>query len=115
MTQTRQPAPNQSPKNCWEVIHCGREVGGTNRRVLGVCPTATDQRLDGINRGCNGGRACWTVPSTQINWGETSTGVPKTVSCLSCSFLRQVEKEEGDQFSFLTEAAGRLGFVTHFT
>ena len=105
MAQGKRAKPNEKPKNCWEVIHCGREVGGANSTVLGVCPVATDHRLDGVNCGLNGGRACWTVPGTHINWGEPATGALKAVSCLNCSFLRQVEKEEGDRFSFLTEAA----------
>ena len=101
MAQGRQLKPNGSPRNCWEVIRCGRDVGGSNSTVLGVCPVATDQRLDGINRGCNGGRACWTVPGTQINWGEIAARVPYHVSCLTCPFLRQVKTEEGPRFSFL--------------
>ena len=115
MAQRRQEVSEEFLRNCWEMVRCGREVGGSNAKVLGVCPVATDSRLDGINRGRNGGRACWTVSGTQICWGEPATGVPKAVSCLNCSFLRQVEKEEGDRFSLLTEAAGRLGFMTHIT
>jgi len=113
MAQGRQSKSDRNSRNCWEVIHCGRETDGANSAVLGVCPTATDRRLDGINRGCNGGRACWTIPGTQIYWGEPTTGIPKAVSCLNCAFLQQVESEEGDRFAFLTEAAGRLGFITH--
>ena len=101
-----------SRANCWEVIHCGRENGGVNCATLGPCPAATESRLDGINCGKNGGRACWTVPGTQINWGEPSSGVAKTLGCLTCSFMRRVEEEEGTEFSFLTEATERLGLLT---
>ncbi|MDF1554360.1 MAG: hypothetical protein P1P84_14915 [Deferrisomatales bacterium] len=111
MAQGPQGKPNGKPQNCWEAIHCGREAGGANSAVLGPCPAATDFRLDGINRGKNGGRACWTVPGTQINVGSPPTGVPKTICCLNCTFLRRVESEEGAEFSFLTEAVNRLELV----
>ncbi len=115
MAQGQQGKPNGNPKNCWEVIHCGREVGGANCVSLGVCPTATDERLDGINGGCNGGRVCWTVPGTQVHWGAPSYSAPKALNCLNCSFLHLVESEEGPRFSFLTEAANRLVLTTHIT
>ncbi len=95
-------------QNCWEAIHCGREPGGGNCKVFGVCPAATETRLDGINGGRNAGRSCWAVPGTQIGRGPTATGAPKAFECLNCSFLRKVEQEEGLRFSFLTEAASRL-------
>ncbi|MDF1554358.1 MAG: hypothetical protein P1P84_14905 [Deferrisomatales bacterium] len=98
-------------KNCWEAIRCGREPGGSNCKVLGVCPAATETRLDGINGGRNGGRSCWAVPGTQIGWEPTATGVPKAFGCLHCSFLRKVEEEGGVQFSFLTDATRRLGLL----
>lgn len=98
-------------KNCWEAIRCGRELGGSNCAVLGVCPAATETRLNGINHGRNGGRACWTVSGTRIDWGQTASGAPTALGCLHCTFLHRVEKEEGAQFSFLAETATRSGFI----
>jgi len=45
--------------NCWEVKKCGREFGGIKSQELGVCPASIQSKVDGINHGKNGGRACW--------------------------------------------------------
>lgn len=37
--------------NCWQVKECGREVGGAKADELGVCPGATESRMQGINGG----------------------------------------------------------------
>jgi hypothetical protein len=44
--------------NCREIKKCGREPGGAKVKGLGICPASTEERLDGIYRGKNGGRAC---------------------------------------------------------
>ena len=51
-------------KNCWEFKQCGRQVGGAKAAQLGVCPAATETRLDRMHHGVNGGRACWAVAGT---------------------------------------------------
>jgi len=38
-------------KNCWEHMNCGREQDGKNAAATGVCPAATDMRLNGIHAG----------------------------------------------------------------
>ncbi|MES9961925.1 MAG: two-CW domain-containing protein [Candidatus Sedimenticola sp. 20ELBAFRAG] len=40
----------KSPVNCWEFFKCGREPGGDNASSLGICPTATQQQSDGIDK-----------------------------------------------------------------
>jgi hypothetical protein len=40
-------------RNCWEVMNCGREVGGTKVDALGVCPASRLIEFDGINNGIN--------------------------------------------------------------
>lgn len=45
-------------KNCWEVLQCGLEPGGAQEKELGVCPAASDSRLDGTNQGLNAERIC---------------------------------------------------------
>lgn len=40
-----------SKQNCWEANECGRQPGGVKVASLGVCPAASDTRLDGLNGG----------------------------------------------------------------
>lgn len=47
--------------NCWEFKKCGRESGGAHAYDFGVCPAATEKRLNGTHGGKNAGRACWVV------------------------------------------------------
>ena len=94
--------------NCWEYIECGREPGGRRADRLGVCPTAVEQRADGINGGINGGRCCWAIAGSMCR--STSQGVyPKKLEiCLECSFFKKVEREEGPGFTFLKDVLDRL-------
>jgi hypothetical protein len=71
--------------NCWEVIRCGREPGGANENNLGVCPVSTEARLDGVNHGKNGGRACWGVPRSHETGilTELLNGGQKLTHCLT--------------------------------
>ena len=82
-------------KNCWEVKKCGREPGGANEQELGVCPAAVEQKLDGINRGKNGGRACWAIGGTMCFGAVQGSFAKKIGSCMHCDFLEQVKNEEG--------------------
>jgi hypothetical protein len=43
--------------NCWQFKNCGREPGGKKASELGICPAASETRLNTINSGKNGGRA----------------------------------------------------------
>jgi hypothetical protein len=40
--------------NWWEFKKCGREPGGAKAAELGICPSASETRVDGINNGKNG-------------------------------------------------------------
>jgi hypothetical protein len=82
-------------KNCWEVMKCGREPGGVNAGVLGVCPSAEDGRLDGVHGGVNGGRACWVIAGTFCGGSIQGTFAQKLQDCSLCKFYRQVRVEEG--------------------
>ena len=97
-------------KNCWEHIRCGREPGGRNVRSLGVCPVSTETRLDGLNRGTNGGRACWAVPPDLVFGSEVKApqGVSRHHNCLRCPFFQCVKSEEGESFAFISEIFDRL-------
>lgn len=85
-------------KNCWEVIQCGRQQNGEQANELGVCPAAATSTCDGVNEGIKGGRFCWTVSGTFCSGKEEDTFTKKFMNCLNCSFLKQVNEEEGNNF-----------------
>jgi len=82
-------------KNCWEIMKCGRELGGRNVDEFGVCPVAQEHKLNNINQGENAGRACWAVNGTMCFGYIQETFAEKIVDCLYCKFFELVKKEEG--------------------
>lgn len=96
--------------NCWEMVGCGRDGEGRNVDTLGTCPVTTETRLHGVNRGINGGRACWALPREPDPTcpSKPLPGLFRKGHCLRCPFLLRVEKEEGPAFSFVREAFDRL-------
>ena len=87
-------------KNCWEFKKCGREPGGATVEELGECPAASENRLDGQNRGKQGGRMCWIVKSTLCGNRLQGDFYSKLGNCMKCAFLKEVCKEEGRNFSY---------------
>lgn len=85
-------------KNCWEVTGCGREPGGKNVKRRGVCPAATDERLNGLHGGKNAGRACWVIAGTFCEGKVQGTFAQKYQDCTQCDFFRQVMMEEGSDY-----------------
>jgi hypothetical protein len=85
-------------KNCWEVMKCGREPGGKNAGKLGVCPAATEKRLEGVHGGRKAGRACWAVAGTFCDGAVQGTFAQKYRDCSVCEFYRRVRKEEGTRY-----------------
>jgi len=85
-------------RNCWEVMQCGREPGGQKVQELGVCPAATDERLDSIHGGKNSGRACWVIAGTFCEGALQGSFAQKYRDCTTCEFYRQVMKEEGSGY-----------------
>ena len=81
--------------NCWEVKKCGREIGGSKVAELGVCPAATETKLNGINNGKNGGRSCWALAGTLCGGVVQGTFANKLSNCMICDFYRQVISDEG--------------------
>lgn len=81
--------------NCWQHKGCGREPGGAKVAELGPCAAATEARLDGENRGVNGGRACWVIPGTLCNGVVCGTFDEKFPHCRKCDFFEMVQEEEG--------------------
>ena len=80
-------------QNCWEVKNCGRHVGGTKVKELGVCPASMEVRLDGMHGGKNAGRSCWVVAGTLCDWEEQGTFAKKFLNCETCDFYETVRKE----------------------
>jgi hypothetical protein len=81
--------------NCWEFKKCGREKGGAKAKELGVCPASTESRVNGTNRGKNGGRACWAISGTLCGGNVQGTFASKVGNCLKCEFYQLVGSEEG--------------------
>ncbi len=97
--------------NCWEIMGCGRDPGGGRTEQEGVCPAAAESRLDTVNRGLNGGRACWGVPGTgcvERMGSVPRSGSQKFTRCLECPFFQQVEREEGRNFQVMRVILERL-------
>jgi hypothetical protein len=82
-------------QNCWEFKKCGREPGGSKAQDLGVCPAATEPRLNGTNDGKNGGRACWALTGTLCGGQVQGTFAAKVGNCAKCEFYQTVVQEEG--------------------
>ncbi len=80
--------------NCWEHKKCGRERGGPKAAELGVCPAASETRVDGVNDGKNGGRACWAIAGTLCGGTVQGTFARKLGSCMQCDFHKFILAEE---------------------
>jgi len=85
-------------KNCWEHKNCGREPGGKNAGSLGVCPAATDRRLNGVHGGRNSGRACYMIAGTLCGGKIQGTYGQKYKNCEVCDFFRMIKEEEGPDY-----------------
>ena len=96
--------------NCWEFVKCGREPGGNAVAADGICPAATEHRLDGVHDGHNAGRACWILPDTNCDrgTGTASAHRDKLARCASCKFFHRVADEEGSALCSTNELTMRL-------
>ena len=84
-----------SKTNCWEHKKCGREPGGVKYEELGGCPASIEERLDRINSGKNGGRACWALAGTLCGGVVQGSFAQKAGNCMQCDFYQIVGQEEG--------------------
>jgi hypothetical protein len=94
--------------NCWQHKNCGRQPGGKNAAALGVCPAATDPRLNGVHGGVNSGRACWMIAGTYCGGKVQGTFGAKYKECERCDFYQQVKQEEGMQYQLSLLLMARL-------
>jgi len=81
--------------NCWEYHCCGREPGGLEAKVSGICPAAIDKSYEGINSGKCAGRFCWAIAGTFCDGKKQGTYAEKRGSCQDCDFFNTVLAEEG--------------------
>jgi hypothetical protein len=95
-------------QNCWEFKKCGREPGGSNVDELGVCPAATETKVDGIHGGKNAGRCCWAIAGTLCGGVEQGTFAVKSRNCMECEFYKNLQKEEGSDFMFVAKIFEKL-------
>ncbi|MBU4151300.1 MAG: hypothetical protein KKD63_00315 [Proteobacteria bacterium] len=79
--------------NCWEFYNCGREPNGQSSKELGVCPAATERRLDGVHNGINAGRACWVIAGTYCHGETQGLFAQKYSTCKDCEFYQLVLNE----------------------
>jgi hypothetical protein len=84
--------------NCWQFCGCGREPGGSRSNEFGICPAATERKLDGVHGGLNAGRACWVVGGTFCNGRVQETFCKKYDDCIECEFYKTVRAEESSSF-----------------
>ncbi len=99
---------NNGKRNCWEFKDCGRHPGGRHIHEFGICPAATDSRLDGIHGGTNAGRACWVIPGTLCKGEVHGPFVMKYKNCSVCDFYEAVRKEEYPGFRMSAELLDRI-------
>ena len=81
-------------QNCWEFKQCGREPGGAKSVELGVCIAANNTKLNTVNSGKNGGRACWALAGTLCGGALQGTFAEKEGNCMACEFYAVVRDEE---------------------
>lgn len=94
--------------NCWDFKKCGREIGGGKVRELGICPAATERRLDAVHAGENAGRTCWVVAGTFCGGQVQGSFAKKFENCEQCEFYRAVKQEEGLKFKMSTMLLAQL-------
>lgn len=97
-----------SKLECWEAKKCERQPGGKKVAELGLCPAASEKKMNGINSGKNGGRICWIVTGTFCGGKVQGTFAQKEASCIKCEFFKQVQDEEGSGFVLNPAKAGLI-------
>jgi len=85
-------------KNCWELMNCGREMNGGKIGELGICPAATETKLNGVHSGKNAGRSCWVIAGTLCGGAEQGTFAMKYHNCRQCDFYKEIKTEEASNF-----------------
>lgn len=95
-------------KNCWEFKNCGRQPNGSKVADLGICSAATETRVNGMNNGVNGGRACWAITGTLCGGKVQGSFATKLTNCMACDFYQLVESEESENHESSKSILARL-------
>ena len=95
-------------QNCWEFKKCGREFLGAKVDELGICPAATENRLNGAHGGVDAGRACWVVVETFCDDKVQGTFSRKSTTCQDCDFYKLVVDEEFPYFEYPPSLLAKL-------
>jgi len=86
-------------KNCWEYSKCGYGPDEINSLKKGMCcPAASSTICNGINKGKDAGRFCWSISGTFCNEVKGKVSCFKLCDCIRCPFLSLVIEEEGRNF-----------------
>ena len=102
-------------ENCWEVMGCGRNPGGSTVGQLGVCPASQPGSYSGVNGGENGGRICWAVAGTFCNGEVVGECIAKGESCTECEFFQRVRRQAGASFELLAPSQAKdLAWIEQF-
>jgi hypothetical protein len=102
------PEERKMKRNCWEVMKCGREPGGSNAAEHGICPAVTCLKLDSAHGGKNAGRVCWIVAGTMCGGEIQGSFAKKHTDCRKCRFYQMVLEEEGPNFHLTIDLVGWL-------
>lgn len=78
--------------NCWEFKQCGREPNGIHAAELGVCPAASNDDVDGIHSGKNGGRCCWVFKASEARKNGVDSSFCEFTECRRCAFYEIVRR-----------------------
>ena len=80
--------------NCWEAKECGREPGGKNVELYGLCSVPEETACNGLNGGENGGRSCWLWRETACTEIMKKSSVQNIRECRECNFYIAVKKTQ---------------------
>jgi hypothetical protein len=94
--------------NCWEFKKCGYEPGGAKVSGTGVCPAATEVRLNGQNSGKYAGRACWVISGTLGKGVVQGSFGTKMSTCMKCDFFTLVVHEEGEKIAKMIDLVHKI-------
>jgi len=72
-------------ENCWEMIGCGREIGGEKVEELGICPAAE----------MGMGHSCWAIAGTLCGGEVQGTQADKLGTCQICQVFNRYERLRG--------------------
>lgn len=86
------------PRNCWEVMKCGRENGGQMALEIGECLASSCVQANGLHQGMNAGRVCWAIAGSYCDNKATCMFAIRMNGCDNCSFYKMVRVEQSGDY-----------------